>query len=113
MRGVTRNAEEHEALAQLVLAAVGVQNFPDLLHHFIGLHGGGGLHAPGEAEGAWLGVLGGLGGRGCAGRWRRGIKGVLVFVARQSLGTLLHLVCCAQHGSSVKNDERREAQTEK
>lgn len=57
MRRVAGNAEEHEALAHLVLTAVGVQNFPDLLHHLIGLHGGGGLHAPGEAKGAWLGVL--------------------------------------------------------
>lgn len=50
------DAEEQEAFALLVVAAVGVQHFPDLSHHVGGLHGGGGLHAPGEAQGSRLGV---------------------------------------------------------
>ena len=48
LAGVAVDAEEQEAFALLVVAAVGVQNLPDLPHHLGGLHGGGGLHAPGE-----------------------------------------------------------------
>ncbi len=52
--GVTGHAQQHVALAQLVLAAVGVENLPNLLYHVSGLHGRCGLHAPGEAERARL-----------------------------------------------------------
>lgn len=63
---VAVHAEQHVALALLVVAVVGVQNPPDLLHHVPRLHGGRGLHAPGEAQGAGFRVpalLSGLAGQ--------------------------------------------------
>lgn len=57
MRRVARHAQQHVALALLVLAAVGVEHLADLTHHLRGLHGGGGLHGPGEAERARLGCV--------------------------------------------------------
>ena len=51
------DAEEQEALALLVVAVVGVQHLADLAHHVGRLHGGGGLHAPREAQRAGLAVL--------------------------------------------------------
>lgn len=53
---VTVDAEQEEALALFIVAAVSVQHFADLPHHVGWLHGGGGLHAPGEAKGTGLGV---------------------------------------------------------
>lgn len=54
LASVAVDTEKQEALALLVVAAVGVQDFSDLPHHLRGLHGGGGLHAPGETQGARL-----------------------------------------------------------
>ena len=53
---VAVDAKEQEAFALLVITAVGVQNLSDLPHHLGGLHGGGGLHAPGETQRARLGI---------------------------------------------------------
>jgi len=51
---VAVHAEQRVALALLVVTVVGVQDPADLLHDVAGLHGGRGLHAPGEAQGARL-----------------------------------------------------------
>lgn len=52
---VARHAQQHVTLAQLILAAVGVEHLADLAHHLHGLHGRCGLHGPSEAKRAWLG----------------------------------------------------------
>lgn len=51
------DAEEQEALSLLIVAVVGVQHFADFPHHVTGVHGTGGLHAPGKAQGTGLGLF--------------------------------------------------------
>lgn len=51
------HAQQQEVLLLLEVAVVGVQHFADLPHDVAGLHGAGGPHTPGEAEGAGLTVL--------------------------------------------------------
>lgn len=46
------HAQQEEALLLLVVAVVGVEHFADLAHDVARLHGAGGPHTPGEAEGA-------------------------------------------------------------
>lgn len=53
---VAMDTEEQEALPLLVVAVIGVQHLADLPHHVTGVHGARGLHAPGEAQGAGLGL---------------------------------------------------------
>lgn len=104
--GVAGHAQQHVALSQLVLAAVGVQHLPNLLHHLAGLHGRGGLHAPRETERARLRLVfehgEGCGRRGPA-PWGGG--GVLVVVLRPHAG-LLRLLCTAEHGSGGRDGQR-------
>lgn len=54
---VAMDAEQQEAFALLVVAVVGVEHLADLAHHVAWLHSRRGLHAPGEAQGTWLGVF--------------------------------------------------------
>lgn len=74
MRRFPGHAQQHVALAQLVLAAVGVEHLADFAHHLRGLHGRRGLHGPGEAQRARLDrvLLAGDGGRGASATWRSG-----------------------------------------
>ncbi len=104
--GVTGHAQQHVALAQLVLAAVGVENLPNLLYHVSGLHGRCGLHAPGEAERARLRLVfkrGHGSGRRCPAP-REGVV-VFVFIFRPYAG-LLRLLCAGEHRSVETGMER-------
>lgn len=56
LASIAMDTEQQEAFALLVIAAVGVQNLSNFPHHLSRLHGGGGLHAPGETKWAGLGV---------------------------------------------------------
>lgn len=49
--------EKQKAFALLVTAAVGVQNFADLIYDVGWLHGAGGVHTPGETERAGFPVF--------------------------------------------------------
>lgn len=104
--GIAGHAQQHVALAQLVLAAVGVENLPNLLHHLAGLHGRRGLHAPGEAERARLRLVFKRG-HGCGWRspapWRGG--GVFVVVFWPYTG-LLRLLRAAEHRSRETGMDR-------
>lgn len=51
------NAEEQEPLFLLIVTGVGIQHLADLPQHVVGVHGARGLHAPGEAQGAGLGLF--------------------------------------------------------
>lgn len=105
--GIAGHAQQHVALAQLVLAAVGVENLPNLLHHLAGLHGRRGLHAPGEAERARLRLVfkrgHGCGWRSPASPWGGG--GVFVVVFRPYAG-LLRLLRAAEHRSRETGMDR-------
>lgn len=53
---IAMDTEKEEALTLLIVAVVDIQHLTDLTHHVPRLHGRGGLHAPGKAQRAGLGV---------------------------------------------------------